>query len=51
MKIQFFHFIFLNITIFLCLQIGNKDYNKGLMSISPLCYLTISCVKNNGQKD
>ena len=51
MKIQFFHFIFLNITIFLCLQIGNKDYNKGLMSISPLYYLTIGCVKSNGQKD
>ena len=48
-KIQFVHFIFLNTTIVLCLQIATLDCNKILTSVSQLYHLTISCVKNNGQ--
>ena len=48
-KIPFFHFISLNITILLCFEIANLDCNKILMSISQLYHLTISSVKNNGQ--
>ena len=48
-KIQFAHFISLNMTIVLCLQIENLDCNKILSSISELYNSTISCVKNNDQ--
>ena len=48
-KIQFVHFIFLNTTIVLCLQIATLDCNKILTSVSQFYHLTISCVKNNGQ--
>ena len=48
-KIQFVHFISVNITIILCSQIANVDYNKILTPISQLYHLTTSCVKNNRQ--
>ena len=46
-KINFVHFISLNITILLFLHIANLDCNKILTSISHLYHLTISSIKNN----
>ena len=40
-KNQFVHFIFLNISILLCLQIANLDCNKIVTSISQLYHLHV----------